>query len=167
VSVSLVVNEAQSLSYGVNAAFVIAGFSADFFNPNPSPVGATGDITVSIDALRFSTDTGNNVEVIGGIAQCDDRKCNNQTSLSFVDLGPVALGSANTLTLTWDKPNHQFIFQLSANNPVTSGYTVSDAYPHGLDLKSLFVAGSVPHCTATPRPYASMDTLFDNVLVNP
>ena len=167
VSFSLVVNEAQSLSCGVNAAFVIAGFSADFFNPNPSPNGATGDITVSIVALRLSTDTGNNVEVIGGIAQCLDPKCNNQTSLTFVDLGPVALGSANTLAVTWDKPNHQFLFQLNADAPVASGYTVSDAYPPGLDLKSLFVAGSVPHCTTTPRPYAAMDTLFDNVNVNP
>jgi hypothetical protein len=167
VSFSLTVNDAQSLSCGANAAFGVAGLSAAFFNPSPSPDGATGDVTVSIDALRFSTDTGNNVEVIGGIAQCLDRKCNNQTSLSFVDLGPVALGSANTLAVTWDKPNHQFIFQLNAGTPVASGYTVSDAYPPGLDLKSLFVFGSVPHCTATPRPYATMDTLFDNVFVNP
>jgi hypothetical protein len=165
VSFALAVNEAQSLGCGANAAFVVAGFSGDFFNPNPSPDGATGDITVSIAASRFSTDTGTTIEVGGGIAQCDDRKCNSQTTLSFADLGPVALGSANTLAVTWDQPNHQFIFQLNGNAPVASAYTVSDAYPPGLDLKSLFVFGSVPHCTGTPRPYATMDTLFDNVFV--
>ena len=53
----------------------------------------------------------------------------------------------------------QIIFQLNTNAPVIAGYTVSDAYPPGLDL------GSVPHCTGTPRPYATMDTLFDNVFV--
>jgi len=169
VSFSLTVKDAQPLGCDDNgaAAFVVAGLSATFFNPNPSPDGSTGDITVGLSAIRFSTDSGNNVDISGGIAQCNDRKCINQTNLSFADLGPVPIGSTNTLAVTWDKPNHQFIFQLNANTPVASGYTLSDAYPPGVDLKSLFVFGAVPHCTATPRPYASMDTLFDNVFVNP
>jgi hypothetical protein len=57
VSFSMTINDGQSLGCGANAAFVVAGFSADFFNPNPSPDGATGDITVSIAASRASTDT--------------------------------------------------------------------------------------------------------------
>jgi hypothetical protein len=166
VSFTLAVNKELSLGCTANPAFATAGFFGDYFNSTRPQHGATGDIAAGIGISRFSTDTGTALEVSGSISQCGDPKCDGQTILSFQDLGPVQPGSTNTLAVIWDHANHQFIFRLNNNPPVASTYTVSDGFPPGLPDKSFFVFGSVPHCTTTPRPFASIDAFFDNVYVN-
>lgn len=168
VSFTLAVN--QELSVGCtgnpgNPAFAVAGFFGDYFNPTSPQNGATGDIVAGISVSRFSTGTA--LDVSGSISQCQDPRCNGQTTLSFQDLGPVQLGSTNTLSAIWDQPNHQFIFGLNNNPRVALTYTVPDSFPPGLPDKSFFVFGFVPHCTTTPRPFTSLDTLFGDVYVNP
>lgn len=143
-----------------------AGFVGYYFNPEGAHDGAMGDITASIGVGRLSTDPAGSLGVGGQITRCNDRKCDDQTTLSEQGLGSVLLGSTNTLSVTWDQPNHQFILQLNSDPPVPLAYTVSDTFPPGLPAKDFFVFGNVPHCTTKPRPSASIDALFDNVYVN-
>jgi hypothetical protein len=166
-SFTLAVSKEQSVGCSNNPAFSVAGFFGDYFNPTGPQKGATGDITAGIGASRLSTDTGTTVDVSASISQCEDPKCNNQTTLSFQDLGPVPLGSTNTLSAAWDQPNHQFIFRLNHKDPVALTYTVPDTFPPGLADRSFYVFGSVPHCTTAPRPFVSIEAFFDNVYVNP
>jgi len=57
----------------------------------------------------------------------------------------------NTFSLTWNRPNHQFIFQMNNDAPVPLAYTVSDAFARGLPDKSLgvFGGGHIAHQTTT------------------
>ena len=170
VAFTLVVNQEESAGCANNAASEDVGFFGDYFNPTGAQDGQTGDVVASIGASRSSSttsaDSGNSLDVNGSISQCVDSKCNNQTTLAFEDFGPVQPGSANTLSVSWDQPNHQFIFRVNNNPPVPVKYTVSDSFPPGLADRSFFVFGSVPHCTTMPRPFASIDASFDNVYVN-
>lgn len=164
VSFTLAVDEVQVFDCASNPTFATGGFFGDYFNPTGATNGQTGDIVASIGVTRFSS-TGA-LDVGASVSQCQDAKCNGQTALSFQDLGPVNAGSTNTLSAVWDQPNYQFIFQLTNDAPVPLAYTVPDGFPPGLADKSFFVFGLVPHCTANPRPFASIDALFGSVYVN-
>jgi hypothetical protein len=167
VSFALAVNQNALVGCTNNAAFGDAAFFGEYFNPTGGQDGQTGDIVASIGISRFSTDSGTSLEVSGSVSQCADSKCNNQTILLFQDFGPVQFGSTNALSLKWDQPNHQFVFRVNSNPPVALKYTVPDGFPPGVADRSFFVFGSVPHCSSTPRPFASIDALFDDVYVNP
>ena len=168
VSFTLTVNKEKNPGcpgYPDNLAFTSVGFFGDYFNPLPPQNGQTGDIVVSTSVSNFSFNTGTDLEVAASISQCQDPVCAGQTTLSIQTLGYVKPGSTNTLSAKWDRANHQFVFGLNDNPPVALGYTVSDNFPPGSSDKSFFVFGQVPHCTAMPRPVASLDTLFGNVYV--
>ena len=167
VSFTLAVNQETSLGCPNSTAFGDAGFFGDYFNPTGGQDGQTGDIVASIGISRFSTDSGTSLDVNGSVSQCADSKCNNQTTLSFEDFGLVELGSTNMLSVRWDQPDHQFVFRVNNNPPVPVKYTIPDGFSPGLADRSFFVFGSVPHCTTKPRPFASVDALFDDVYVNP
>jgi len=167
VSFTLAVDEVQVVGCTSNPTFATVGFFGDYFNPTGPTNGQTGDIVASIGLTRFSTVTVTALDVGASISQCQDAMCNGQTTLSFQDLGPVPLGSTNTLSTVWDQPNHQFIFRLNNDTPVALAYTVPDNFPPGLADRSFFVFGLVPHCTSKPRPFASIDALFGNVYVSP
>jgi hypothetical protein len=125
-SFTLAVNKEQAVGCTDNPgnpASATAGFFGDYFNPNSPQDGATGDIVASIGATRLSTDTGTAFQVSGSISQCEDAKCNGQTTLSFQNLGPVRPGITNTLSVIWDQPNHRFIFRLNNNPLVALTYT--------------------------------------------
>jgi hypothetical protein len=172
VSFTLAVNEAEAVGCAGNPGnptFAGAGFSGDYFNPNPtSPQnGATGDITVFIGIGHLSNEVGTALDVSASISQCQDAQCNGQTPLAFQFLNFVQPDSTNTLSAIWDQPNHQFVFSLNNEPPVALTYNVPDSFPPGFPDKTFFVFGSVPHCTTTPRPLASIDAFFGNVYVNP
>jgi len=143
-----------------------AGFFGDYFNPTGVYDGAIGDIAASVSVGRSSVEAPTSITASGAIILCNDRKCDNQGTLASQVLGSVPLGSTNTFSVTWDRPTHQFIFQMNNDAPVPLAYTVSDAFAPGLPDKSLWVFGDVPHCTNKPRPSATIDALFDNVYVN-
>ena len=146
---------------------VSSGFEGAFFNPSSSPNGATGDVKASIVIIRTSTDVGTGLAVGAAYFQCTDAICGTHTQLFSQGLGTVPPGSSNTLALTWDHANHQFIFQLNGNPPVASTYGVGDSFPPGGPYKSITTQRAVPHCTTTPRPSAFVEAFFDNVYVNP
>jgi hypothetical protein len=170
VSFSLAVNKAQTVvctgASPDNPTTATAGFFGDYFNPGPPQNGQTGDIVASIGVTNFSANTTTALDVSASISQCQDAKCDGQTVLSFQDLGPVELGSTNTYSAAWDQANHQFIFRLNNNPPVSLTYNMPDSFPPGVPDKSFFVFGLVPHCTSAPRPFASLDTTFGDVYVN-
>src|ERR1700739_4869855 len=170
VSFTLAVNKEQTVGCAAtnpdNLATATAGFFGDYFNPGLAQDGQTGDIVASIGVTNFSTNTSTTFDVGASISQCQDPKCDGQTTLSFQDLGPVAPGSTNTLAAAWDQANHRFIFSLNDNPPVTLTYNMPDNFPPGIADKSFFVFGFVPHCTSAPRPFASLDTTFGDVYVN-
>jgi hypothetical protein len=165
VSFTLAVDEVTVVDCGSNPSFATVGFFGDYFNPAGATNGQTGDIVASIAVTHFSH-TGA-LDVGASVSQCQDTKCNGQSTVSFQDLGPVPAGSTNTLSAAWDQPNHQFIFRLNNDAPVPLPYTLPDSLPPGLADRSFFVFGSVPHCTTKPRPLASIDARFGNVYVNP
>jgi hypothetical protein len=167
VSFTLAVDQMQLVDCGVNQTFATVGFFGDYFNPTGASNGQTGDIVASIGVTGFNTNPGKAFDVGASVSQCQDPQCNSQATLLSQDLGLVPAGSTNTLSAIWDQPNHQFVFRLNNNPPIALVYAVPDSFPPGNADKSFFVFGLVPHCTATPRPLASVDSLFGNVFVNP
>jgi len=126
-----------------------------------------GDVEAVIGANRNATDTGPAIEVLGFYQRCDDANCSARTTPGFNRLGFVQPGAVATLHIKWDQPNHRFIFQLNNDPEVISPYTVHDATPAVFSFKAIDLARVVPHCTTTPRPFASIDAFVDNVRVNP
>src|SRR5262249_51816291 len=131
VSFNVAVDEGELVGCAGNPSFAIVGFFGDYFNPTGANNGQTGDIVASIAVTRVSTDTGT-LDVGASVSQCQDPKCNGQTTLSFQDLGTVRAGSSNRLSAIWDQPNHQFIFRMNNDTPVALAYTVPDSFPPGL-----------------------------------
>jgi hypothetical protein len=166
VSFTIEIDEVQIVDCGGNPTSATAGFFGDYFNPTGATDGQTGDIVASIGVTAFNTSTGTALDVGASVSQCQDEHCNGQTTLSFQELGLLAAGT-NTLSAAWDKTNHQFVFRLNDNAVARLAYSVPDTFPPGLADRSFFVFGSVPHCTAKPRPLASMGALFGSVYVNP
>jgi hypothetical protein len=133
-----------------------ARLGGSFFNTGSNDVSAT------INLERFPDTPKNTLRVdafTDGVA-------------GFVELGTVSKGETVSLTISWEQANHRFKFTLSRFSPpqeVTNfiSYTVSDTAPPGSNVKGLSVNNVAPNCTATPRPVAYMETLFDNVFVAP
>ena len=144
-----------------------AEFRGRFFNTESSPTSQLGDVETVIGANRNATDTGLAMEVIGFYERCDDANCSARTTLGFNRLGFVQPGAVATLHIIWEQPNHQFVFQLNDEPLVFSPYTVSDtSQPFFGPSRTIDLARVVPHCTTTPRPFASIDAFFSNVHVN-
>jgi len=143
-----------------------AGFFGRYFNPTGD--GPIGDIAASVSIGRLSTDSLGSLTVNAAIVRCNDNtpSCDDQSTLSSQILGYLQLGGNNTYSVTWDRTNHQFIFQMNNGSQVSLAYAVSDAYQPGFPDKSFWVSGNVPHCSAKPRPSASVEALFDDVYVN-
>jgi hypothetical protein len=156
---------ACSTNSGLNVT--VAEFRGSFFNVQSSPTSSIGDVLADVGVSRSATDTSTSLTVAGFVNECADQFCASQTNLTYEVLGTVSLGSTNTLSLQWDKPNHRFIFRLNNGNPVSEPYAVSDSTPPFFEQKGIDLARVVPHCTSTPRPSAFIDAYFDNVYVNP
>ncbi len=132
-------------------------FRGNFFNTESSPTSQIGDVVGVIGISRTPTDVGGTLTVAGFYTRCNDQFCGNQTSLDYRVLGYVQPDAVSTLRIKWDRPNHQFIFQLNSQSEVAAPYTV----------KIIDVGRVVPHCTTTPRPFTSIDASVSNVYVNP
>jgi hypothetical protein len=142
-------------------------FRGRFFNTESSPTSQLGDVEGGIGAYRNSTDVGSAITVAFHYERCDDDSCSTRTPIDFGGLGSIQPGTRNRFFIKWDRPNHQFIFQLNDGPLVFSHYTVSDSSPPSFDFRAIDIARQVAHCTTTPRPFASIDTYIDNVRVNP
>jgi len=139
-----------------------------FFGTAPSPPGsAATDVGALIGLVRGSdsTDPPDVLRVRCAVLHCTS----DGTGISELhrqDLGPVKLEEMARLRMQWDRDNHRFIFQRDDDPEVLAPYTVSDSGPPGDQVKLLVAENLVPNCTATPRPVAFIEALFDEVMVN-
>jgi hypothetical protein len=141
---------------------------ARFFNTENPPTSQVGDVESVIGPSRVSTDTGNQFTVVAFYARCDDSFCNSRTTLDFQVLGTVYPGQTARIRITWDQPNHRFIYQLNQRPVVISAYAVSDvSAPFFGPFRDIDVTHVVPNCTTNPRPVVTADAYFGNVYVNP
>lgn len=166
---TVVVNKAQAVGCAANPSVesaTAAEFRGRFFNTETSPTSVLGDIEAAVGAQRSATDAGTALTVVGFFQRCDDANCAARTTLGFNVLGSVNLGKPVALRIKWDQPNHQFIFQMNDQPEVVSPYTLSDTSPPFGVGKGIDLARGVPNCTTAPRPFAALDTFFDNVFVN-
>jgi len=168
-SFTVVVSRAETVGCTVNPSQIVTAveFRGNFFNMETAPTSQMGDVVAVISVARVPTDVGNALTVAGLYSRCDDQFCGTQTPLDYRVLGSVQPGAVSTLHIKWDQPNHRFIFQLNNDPEVISPYTVHDATPAVFSFKAIDLARVVPHCTTTPRPFASIDAFVDNVRVNP
>jgi len=170
VSFDLNVNGAVAVGCNSNPSGQIvtdAELRGNFFNMESSPTSQVGDVVAAIGISRVPTDVGGALTVAGFYNRCDDQFCGSQTNLDYRVLGSVQPGVVSTLRIKWDQPAHNFIFQLNNQAEVVSHYTVSDTTPAVFSYKAINVGRVVPHCTTTPRPFASIDASVSNVYVNP
>jgi hypothetical protein len=168
-SFTLVVKNAVAVGCTSNSQPTLTGpeFRGRFFNTEISPTSQLGDVEVGIGPLRASTDARSTMLGSFHYERCNDDFCGTRTTLGYGVLGSVQPGTTNTFHIKWDQPNHRFIFQLNNQPPVFSPYTVSDSAPANGAFKAVDIARVVPHCTTTPRPFASTDVFLGNVYVNP
>ena len=146
-----------------------ANIGGRFFGTAPStPGSAANDVAATIRLVRRSdsTDPPDVLRVRSSVFHCANRPCTAGSTLYFQDLGPVKLGEMVRLRVQWDRDNHRFIFQRDDDPEVLAPYTVSDSAPPGDQFKRLSAVHFVPNCTATPRPVAFIEALFDEVMVN-
>lgn len=138
---------------------VWAGFVGRFFNYGTQQDGAQ-DVEADIALNRDSTNPNAPMTVDIHYTTGDGMYSNYQTA------GVVSLGETVKFHIKWDQPNHQFIFQVNNNPPVSMPYNIPDTSPPASPIKEFWVGQSTPHCTATPTGSAMMDVYFDNVYVN-
>jgi hypothetical protein len=167
-SFSVTVNRAEAVGCSSNASLIVADaeFRGTFFNTESSPTSQIGNVIAVIDLERSPSNPDKPLVVSAFLTRCEDRYCSSQSSLNYQILGSVRLGQEVNLRLKWDKPNHQFIFQLNDQLEVASRYSVSDSSPAVSPYKALDLARVVPHCTAKIRPYIEMDAYFRDIYIN-
>jgi hypothetical protein len=136
-----------------------AGFVGRFFNYSFYQNGEQ-DVEARVSVTADSTDPTAPLRVDGSYESGDGLFYNSQT------LGYVGIGQTAKLRLKWDRANHQFIYQLNNNQPVDLLYGLADYWNPAVQVKALWVARGVPHCSSSPIPSAMMDAYFDNVYVN-
>jgi hypothetical protein len=141
-----------------------------FFGDAPStPEGEVRDMVALIGIVHVSgaTDPPDVFRAQSVVFYCANRPCTAGTHLHRQDLGPVKRGEMARLRVQWDRSHGQFIFQRDEHPEVFARYAVpSEIVAPGIPVKLLNAIQFVPHCTATPRPMAFIDALFDDVMVN-
>ena len=148
------------------AMAILGGF---FFNTaTPTPGSLENDVVAFIGILRASdaTDPPDVLRAVSFVFHCTNANCTAGSELHVKELGPIKRGEMARLRVQWDRDNHRFIFQRDDNPEVVAPYTVSDTAPPGLQIKFLDAVHEIPNCTASPRPVAFIEALFDDVMVN-
>ncbi|HKW35362.1 MAG TPA: hypothetical protein VJN92_20280 [Candidatus Acidoferrum sp.] len=141
-------------------------FRGRFFNTEISPTSQLGDVESVIGPSRVSTDTGTQFTIVAFYQRCDDANCGARTTLDLKVLGSVNPGEASTLRIKWDRPNHQFVYQLNQQPQVISPYTVSDVSAAVGQGKGIDITHVVANCTTTPRPVVTTEAYFSNIYTN-
>jgi hypothetical protein len=143
--------------------------AGSFFNTaTPTPGSEVHDVWAIIGLIR-----GSDMDVpadvlfaISVVGRCTNADCKESTWLHSRALGPVKRGERATLRVQWDRDNHRFIFQRNDDLEVFAPYTLSDTAPPGRPRQGVMIGYEAANCTATPRPVAFIEAVFDDVLVN-
>ena len=145
IKTDLVVRSVLEIPCATNPSFgTSAGIWGTFFNSGPGD--PNDDVGAQFGVTRFSSDPPGQLTVRG-------QTFHNGVYSDFFTLGTVPIGTPITITLRWDRPNHQFV--ISFTNKVTHvtmtgtmPYTFSDTTPVAGPAKTLGANGWAANCTA-------------------
>jgi hypothetical protein len=147
----------------------IGGF---FFNTGTSvPGDATNDIQAFIivgrptDATDLAADE---LKIYARVNLCNDAECDNSTEIGGQDIGTVRVNKKVKLRITWDQASNRFVFQKGKAAEVSINYAVPVGSGPGTlngGNKRLEVHLLIPNCTSAPRPLASLEAFFDDVMI--
>jgi len=163
--------EADGCANNAEPTVTRVGLFGSFFNPGQPPAGSLlNDVQVYI-AIELASDSTNEpgiLNVVGSIRQCGNATCSTLNTLVSQTLGTIKLKGKTDLSMQWDKPNQQFIFQFGklAPSPLSYSGLVADTFPPSVDIKRLDLSYSIANCTIEPRISAFAEAYFDNVFVN-
>jgi len=149
----------------------IGGF---YFNTGTSiPGDSTNDVQAfiivgrPIDATDLAADE---LKIYARVNLCSDADCSNSTDIGGQDIGTVRVNKKVKLRITWDQANNRFVFQKGKAAEVSINYAVPVGSGPGTlngGNKRLEVHLLIPNCTSAPRPVASLDAFFDDIMINP
>jgi hypothetical protein len=151
--------------------YTVAGarVSGRFFSATNS--GAkVGDVVALIFLGRTSFDPPNVLHVTARVFHCFDENCTDfaEPLSTPRDLGlPLLPGQKVKLQVQWDKDNGRFIFKRDSTTEVVSYQpTLTFKTDPSFPIKKLSATMNVPNCMPlSPRPVASIDARFDDVMV--
>lgn len=139
-----------------------------FFNAGTSTLGDfSNDVFALVRLFRRvdSADPPGVFQVQGFVFRCDDFDCRISTNLPIATLGTISTGTTGTVSVQWDRGNHQFLFRYGTTQ-ASIPYPWSDTTPSANVDKRLDVSTGVPNCTAAARPMAFIEAGFNDVYVN-
>jgi hypothetical protein len=144
-----------------------------YFNTGtPIPGDATNDIQAFIivgkpsDATDLAADE---LKIYGKVNLCNNEDCTDSTELGSQDIGTVRVNNIVKLRITWDQDNNRFVFQKGKTGaevsipyavPVGSGPGTLNGGNKRLEVHLL-----IPNCTSSPRPLASLEAFFDDIMI--
>jgi hypothetical protein len=138
-----------------------------FGGATSTPEGEVRDMVAMIGIERASYATDDVFRAKSVVFYCANRPCTAGSTLHSQDWGTVTRGETARLRVAWDRLHRQFIFQRDDHPEVFAKYVVpSDVVAPAIPVKLLNALQFVPDCTATRRPMAFIDALFDDVMVN-
>ena len=116
----------------------------------------TGDHFVVMQSRRTTSSSPPppSLTVTADLFRCGDAACNfaNLTEVAFSDVSTTPqIGTPFVLLLDWDQANKQYLATLGANQPVSLGYSVSDAKDAVLPLAEIGLFGDTGGCAGTTR----------------
>lgn len=159
ISADIAVLNINELSCAANPGFGgHADIIARFFNAGAGT--ESDDVGATIFVGRSASDPAGQLTVAGNYFHGNDYS-------HFIWLGNVTLGTPITANVTWDEPNHRFLYSWTnkLTHVATHGmlpYSLSDSSPAADPEKHLDVEIFPANCTATPT-WVEADALFDNV----
>lgn len=141
-----------------------------FFNTGNGVSGsATGDVIAQVMVRKQSTTLPTDPYVVtANVNVCTNSDCSFSTPIGApVALGTVALNTAVTLQLEWDRAAKRFVF-IRDGGAFTGavGYTQSDRHGPGNGYATVGSRTTVAHCSVGARPTAIVDVSVDNVALN-
>jgi hypothetical protein len=169
---SVTVTDAVAIGCPNNLEHTVSrvGLGGRFFGGAPStPDGEVRDMVafIGIERASHAIDPPDVFRSQSVVFYCANRPCTAGTRLHAHDLGTVKRGETARLRVEWDRIHRQFIFQRDEQPEVFARYAVpSDVVAPATAAKVLNAMQFVPDCTATPRPVAFIEALFDDVMVN-
>ncbi|HVP54396.1 MAG TPA: hypothetical protein VMU45_05310 [Candidatus Eisenbacteria bacterium] len=161
VKTDLVVRSVLEVPCAANPSFgTSAGIWGTFFNSGSGD--PKDDVGAQLGVTRFSSDPAGQLTVRG-------QTFHDGVYSDFFVLGTVRIGTPITITLRWDRPNHQFV--ISFTNKITGvtrteamPYAFSDTTPVAGPAMTLGANGWAANCTANSTSNY-VDALFGAVYV--
>ena len=172
-SVTVLSGEADACPTNTSgAAFTArAEVTGNFFNDGSS-TGA-GDLTGDIFArVGLAVDATAGDVIQAAVTRCSNPACSSSSFVGSLQTftGGWTINKPQTLTLSWDVANKQFVFSAQPSRGSVEShsipYTLSDSSPSGGPTKALRIFNSAANCNGS-QLHAFMDAMFDNVMVNP